>query len=97
MNADDASFRPTAGARYVVDLREQGASTARYVGSLHLPGSSHPLEVTVGEGSATARIEGPPEARIHEKPAAALIKAAAKLPRDPDAGPPPGRIVRWRG
>ena len=97
MSADDASFRPTAGARYVVELREHDGGAARYVGALYLPGSTHPLEVRLEDGGATARIDGPAEARAHEKPAAALVKAAAKLPRDPDAGPPPARIVRWRG
>lgn len=93
----DASLRPSAGARYVVELAEAAEGKARYVGSLYLPDATHPLEVVIGEGGASARIEGPPEARAHEKPAAALIKAAAKLPRDPGSGPPPRKIVRWRG
>lgn len=96
-NAADRALRPTTGARYVVELSEHDADRARYVGALYLPTATFPLEVVLGTGGASARIDGPPDARAHEKPAAALIKAAAKLPRDPDAGPPPRRIVRWRG
>jgi hypothetical protein len=95
--AADDGLRPRAGARYAVDLVEHAGETARYLGALYLPGATHRLEIELGPGGATARIDGPPDARAHEKQAAALIKAAAKLPRDPDAGPPPARIVRWRG
>ncbi len=93
----ERALRPTAGARYEVDLLDHQGGSAHYAGKLHLPEGSHSLEVMIVDGVATARIEGPPDAKAHEKQAAALVKAAAKLPRAGTAEPPPSRIVRWRG
>jgi hypothetical protein len=94
---DASSLRPASGVRYAVDLVESGPARVVYRGAVHLPDASWPLEVVIEEGRAEARVEGPAPLQAHEKPAAALVKAAVKLPRPPEAGPPPRRIVRWRG
>ncbi len=94
--ADDLTLRPTRGARYAVDLVSFEGGRAVYRGAVHLPEASFPLEVVVDDRGAEARVDGPTEATVHAKPAAALVKAAAKLPRGEGAGPPPRRVVRWR-
>jgi hypothetical protein len=89
--------RPRAGVRYVVELDAFEGGVARYRGDVHLPDGSWPLSVEVSADGAVARIDGPDPVRALEKTAAALLKAAAKLPRAEGAGPPPRRVVRWRG
>lgn len=94
--AADPALRPARGARYAVELLSHASDRAVYRGALHLPDASFPLEVVVDAGGAVARIDGPEDVQVHAKPAAALVKAAAKLPRAPGSGGPPRRIVRWR-
>ena len=95
---DREKLRPSAGARYAVELASWDGARAVYRGAVHLADVSYPLEVAVGPSGLEVRVDGPDAVRAaHEKPAGALVKAAAKLPRDPDAGPPPRRVVRWRG
>jgi hypothetical protein len=95
---DASSLRPASGVRYAVELATHEGDRAVYRGAVHLPDVSWPLEVVVEPGRAEARVEGPEDVQQqHAKPAAALVKAAVKLPRTPESGPPPRRIVRWRG
>ena len=97
MSWDGESLRPASGVRYAVELARYEGGAAVYRGAVHLPGASFPLEVVVDAERAEGRVEGPDEVQPHARAAAALIKAAAKLPRAPGSGPPPRRVVRWRG
>jgi len=93
---DAESLRPASGVRYAVELASFADGRAVYRGAVHLPAVSWPLEVVVDAERAEGRVEGPDEVQAHAKAAAALVKAAAKLPRAPGSGPPPRRVVRWR-
>lgn len=96
--SDAASLRPASGVRYAVDLVMAEPGRVVYRGAVHLPDASWPLEVVVEEGRAEARVDAPEAVQqAHARPAAALVKAAVKVPRPAEAGPPPRRIVRWRG
>lgn len=96
LRAADPTLRPARGARYAVELVDWADDRALYRGAVHLPEASFPLEVVVDGRGAVARVDGPDEVQAHAKPAAALVKAAAKLPRAEGSGGPPRRIVRWR-
>lgn len=96
MTGDAQGLRPASGVRYAVELTSFEEGRAVYRGAVHVPDASWPLEVTVDAERAEARVEGPDAVQGHAKAAAALVKAAAKLPRAPGSGPPPRRVVRWR-
>lgn len=94
--SEPSAPRPSAGARFVVHLSSWDGDTAVYEGAAHLPGASLPLRVEVSASGGRASIDREGGRPDLERAALALVRAAAKLPRAPEAGPPPRRISRWR-
>lgn len=95
-----ATGRPTAGARFVLELAEETAAAVIYRGLVHLPGADVPATVTlelrdgaVRAARATLGEGGTPDL---EKAAAALVRAATRA-LVAGGSPLPRKIVRWRG
>jgi hypothetical protein len=89
--------RPTAGARYTLELAEQTAEAVIYRGFVHLPEADVAATVTLAlpGGAATATL-GDGGTSEMGKTAAALVRAATKA--ELKAGTAlPRKIVRWRG
>lgn len=89
--------RPTAGARLVVELAEEGPAALVYRGFVHLPDADVPAEARVElPGGAVKMTLGPGGTPALEKSSAALVRAATKA-GVAGSGVLPRKIVRWRG
>lgn len=99
MSGDSSSgpARPRTGARYALERTSFDGQTVVYDGFVHLPEQSLSLHVELSAEGGSAQVGGPDPDGGFARAAVALLKAAAKLPRGPEAGPPPRRVARWRG
>jgi hypothetical protein len=91
--------RPTAGARLVLELAEEGPGALVYRGFVHLPDADVPAEARIAlPGGAVTMTLGEGGTAELEKVAAALTRAATKAATSGAGGAAlPRKITRWRG
>ncbi len=90
--------RPTAGARLVLEMAEQGAEAVVYRGFVHLPDADVPAEARIAlPGGAVKVTLGEGGTAEMEKTAPALTRAATKAGTTGAGGALPRKIVRWWG
>lgn len=93
--------KPESGLRLHVEREARNLDAPyRYRGSLDAPDASWPVEAEIAAGGAT-RVDvgpsasgGPPAPSDAAERVRLILRAAL---RQADGGPPPRKIVRWRG
>lgn len=93
------SFRPQAGARFLLELDHADGAQARYRVAIYTPDATYEgTAILVEDGTATVETRGASEELVSMLQMLAKLTArSAAKKREDGLSPWPQRVLRWRG
>lgn len=94
-----SELRPTAGARFVLELREARGASALYRASIYVPDGEQACDATLGDDGAVELGDGIAAGELRDKLAVIAKVLARGAPGRRESGEKawPARVMRWRG